>query len=192
VAAKFTRVFRNLAMCFPGTGSWQGPDIVSGTVAFTEPLFRPSVCQNLVFRTDVQSAATGGANTSLTHPEPATGLIHVPIQWMVQYDGGANILCIAVLIRTGNPFDPWGGWAAVNQSIGGTRVGSVTAGQNDPVLMSAFPYMRGHQLRANFPSPAAATNVISTLVFIEMPIELATIDTWKPLANNLVYSRNLP
>lgn len=186
-AARFSRVFRNLAMCFPGTGSWQGPDVVGGTVAFTEPLFRPSVCQNLIFRSDQQSAATGGANTSLTHPEPATGLIHVPIQWIVGYDGATNVLALAQLVRTGTAFETWGGWSTATITIGSYRVVI-----NEQILASAFPYMRGHQLRVNFPSPAAATNVTSNLFFVEMPIELATIDTWKPLGTNFNHNRPLP
>jgi len=189
----FTRTFRNIARCFPGAGNWQGPSTVSNTVAYVEGLFRPSICQDLLFKSDFQSAATGGLATTLTHPEPAAGNIHIPIQWSVVYDGVANIQAIAQLFRTVSAFENWGGWGSAGAAVIGTyRVGSVVGASPESILLNAFPYMRGYQLRVNFPAPAAATGVNSTLFFIEMPIELASIETWKPLGLNSVWTRALP
>lgn len=190
----FTRPFRNLVKLFPGAGNWQGPSAVSNVVAFVEQFSRPSIANELTFKTDVQTAATAGATTDLTHPEPAAGMIHVPVTWVVNYNGIVNIQCQALLARTASPLDVWGSWypgAGPNQ-ISSCRVGSVLAAQPEGLLMSAFPYMRGHQLIARFLTPAGATTVSSTLYFVEMPIELASIETWKPMLVNNTYTRALP
>jgi len=188
----FSRAFRNMVKLFPGAGNWQGPSAVSNVVAFVEQFSRPGVTNEINFRNDFQTAATGGAATTLTHAEPPSGYIHVPILWSVTYDGVANISCQAQLVRSANPVDPWGGWygnaAGTRAPIGTYRVGSVTAAP-EGILVQAFPYMRGFQLGLNFPAPAAATNVNASLYFVEMPIELASIDTWKAMPGNFNWNR---
>jgi len=182
-----TRFLRAPQTGFPGTTAFTGPTAVLDAAVFNEHLFRLSVMQNVRFAFDFQQAATGGAATTLTHPEPGAGLIHIPVAWQIIYDGAVNIAVDLQFAATTSPLDPWGRWSSVNVAWGSCRVVV-----NRPATPQAPPYMRGMQLRASFPAPAGATNVSSGLIFIEVPAECCTLDTWRGAGQNYVHNSPMP
>lgn len=182
-----SRAFRSPQMVFPGTGGFTGPAQLLDIVVFTEEMNRLSVMQNVRFGFDIQNSATGGVTTSLNHPEPGAGFFHVPLLWLVAYDGVANIAIDAAFVATASALDPWGRYSSTTQLFSNVRA---VAGR--PANVPVIPYMRGHNLRATFNNPAAASSVSSNLWFLECPAECCTLEMWRGLQGNYTGQVALP
>jgi len=103
------------------------------------------------------------------------------------YDGAVNQLIQLLLLTTATPQDPWGRWSDIDMTLH-----HVAAGLSIRVMMPTIPYSRGAVMAVRIDTPAVGTNLFSTLLYLEVPGELVTLDQWPRALGNFVHTRALP
>lgn len=183
---QFTRLFRIVERLFPGA-QMGFPSEVANSVQPIVDVFKPSFMHVVRLRSEIVTTATGGVDTVFQHLEPSAGFIHMPILHTVSYDGAVNANAVLGLRVTTSQVDPWGRWTESDADLYNVRVGS-----SREIQVPSVPYSRGTRLSIRMSAPAAATNFTCLLLFLEIPGELCSLETWHPSLTNFVHTVALP